>query len=292
MDPLPELEPLDVPELLRRYNLRPSKRLGQNFLVDVAALKRIVQAAAVEPGDTVLEVGPGLGSLTRYLAAAAEQVIAVELDKRLIPPLEAVLAGYPNLHIVNGDILDLEPAELVSVQDYLVVANIPYYITSALIRHLLEAQQRPRRMVLTVQLEVAQRICAGPGEMSLLSLSVQVYGAVQIAARIPAGAFYPVPGVDSAALRVDIYPQPIIPEKNIDVFFQLVKASFSQKRKTLRNSLAGGMGWKAQLAADLLEGAGIDHRRRAQTLSLQEWKRISEVYANQLSADSDFGDQA
>lgn len=292
MDPLPELEPLDVPELLRRYNLRPSKRLGQNFLVDVAALKRIVQTAAVEPGDTVLEVGPGLGSLTRYLAAAAEQVIAVELDKRLIPPLEAVLAGYPNLHIVNGDILDLEPAELVSVQDYLVVANIPYYITSALIRHLLEAQQRPRRMVLTVQLEVAQRICAGPGELSLLALSVQVYGAVQIAARIPAGAFYPVPGVDSAALRVDIYPQPIIPEKNIDVFFQLVKAGFSQKRKTLRNSLAGGMGWKAKLAADLLEGAGIDHRRRAQTLSLQEWKRISEVYANQLSADSDFGDQA
>lgn len=280
MDSLPELEPLNVPELLRRYNLRPSKRMGQNFLVDEAALKRIVQAAAVEPGDTVLEVGPGLGSLTRYLAAAAEQVIVVELDDRLIPPLEAVLADYPNLHIVNGDILDLEPAELVSVQDYLVVANIPYYITSALIRHLLEAQRRPRRMVLTVQLEVARRICAEPGGMSLLALSVQVFGAVQIAARIPAGAFYPVPGVDSAALRVDIYPQPIVPEKKIEYFFQLVKAGFSQKRKTLRNSLAGGMDWKPELAAELLEDAGIDPRRRAQTLSLQEWKRISEVYVN------------
>lgn len=286
MDHLPDLEPLNIPELLHLYNLRPSKRMGQNFLVDEAALKRIVQAAEVAPGDLVLEVGPGLGSLTRYLAAVAELVTVVELDQRLIPALEAVLANYPNVRIVAGDILDHDPTELISVQEYLVVANIPYYITSALIRHLLEAQQRPRRMVLTVQLEVAQRICAAPNEMSLLALSVQVYGDPYIAARIPAGAFYPVPAVDSAALRVDVYPEPLVPASKIDLFFRLTKAGFSQKRKTMRNSLSGGMGWQPSQAEALLEHAGVDSRRRAETLSIAEWSALTESYG-QVISDSD-----
>ena len=271
------LPPLDVPELLRQYGLRPDKRLGQNFLIDPAALERVMEAAGVEPAAAVLEVGPGLGSLTRLLAARARKVVAVELDSKLIPALESVLAPYSNAQVVQGDILALNPAELMAGEaGYLVVANIPYYITSALIRHLLEAGVKPRRLALTVQREVAERIVAGPGEMSLLALSVQVYGQPKIKARIPAGAFYPAPKVESAVVRVDLYDQPAIPEPHLASFFRLAKAGFSQKRKTLRNALAGGMHWAPQQAAEFLQSAGIDPQRRAETLSLEEWGRLAE----------------
>jgi 16S rRNA (adenine1518-N6/adenine1519-N6)-dimethyltransferase len=170
------LPPLNAAAILRTHGLRPDKSLGQNFLQDSYALEKITAAAEILPTDTVLEVGPGLGALTRHLAAAAKQVIAVELDGRLLPPLQETLTGYTNVEIVHGDMLKLAPAEIVPVPDYLVVANIPYYITSALLRHLLETTPRPRRVVLTVQKEVAERICAAPGDMSLLALSVQVYG--------------------------------------------------------------------------------------------------------------------
>ena len=187
----PPIPPLNASDLLKQYGLHADKRLGQNFLQDPYALEKIVKAAEIQPTDTVLEIGPGLGSLTRYLAAAAQKVVAVELDDRLFPPLEAVIAPYDNIQLVHGDILDIEPNEIIEQGDYLVVANIPYYITSAVIRHLLESNPKPRRIVLTIQKEVAERICAGPGDMSLLALSVQVYGQPRIAARIPAGAFLP-----------------------------------------------------------------------------------------------------
>ena len=197
-DPLStrKLRPIDVPGLLHRNGLRPNKRLGQNFLADDSILARVVEAADVDPQDEVLEIGPGLGSLTRHLALAARTVTAVELDRQLIPVLNEVVSRYPNVRVVQGDILNLQPGELVEEPGYLVVANIPYYITSAVIRHLLEASIRPARMVLTVQKEVAERICAQPGEMSQLALSVQVYGRPRIVGRIPAGAFYPAPQVD------------------------------------------------------------------------------------------------
>jgi len=163
---------------------------------------------------------------------------------------------------------------------YRVVANIPYYITSALIRHLLEAPQPPELLVLTVQREVAERICAAPGELSLLALSVQVYGQPKIAARIPAGAFYPPPKVDSAVIRLDLYDQPRIPAPLLPTFFRLAKAGFSQKRKTLRNALAGGLGWKPVQAEALLHQAGIDPGRRAETLSLEEWGAMTESYSS------------
>jgi 16S rRNA (adenine1518-N6/adenine1519-N6)-dimethyltransferase len=277
---------LNVPELLRAYGLRPDKRLGQNFLVDPIALQRVVQAAGLSPDDAILEIGPGLGSLTRYLAQAGRQVLAVELDERLLAPLHEVLQPYPNVRVVHGDILDLDPAELMepvlSEPDgeppprYVVVANIPYYITSPLIRHLLESQGRPAslppgRLTLTVQAEVAARICAGPGEMSLLAIGVQVYGRPQVAARIPAGAFYPVPQVDSAVVRVDLYPQPLFPPPVLDEVFRLAKAGFGQKRKMLRNALAGRLGIPAAQAEALLRSAGIEPTRRAETLSLEEW---------------------
>ena len=284
------LPALNVPELLRRHGLRPNKRLGQNFLIDEAALERVVEAAGVQPQDVVLEVGPGLGSLTRLLAGRARRVVAVELDAGLIPVLKEVIAPFPNISVVQGDILRLDPADLIAGMDaeeqgsYLVVANIPYYITSALIRHLLEAGRRPHRLALTVQREVAERIAAGPGDMSLLALSVQVYGRPQVAARIPAGSFYPTPQVDSAVVRVSLYPEPVIPQALLDAFFRLAKAGFSQKRKTLRNALGGGMRWGNERAGQVLEATGIDPQRRAETLSLEEWGRLTEVAAARLSS--------
>jgi 16S rRNA (adenine1518-N6/adenine1519-N6)-dimethyltransferase len=278
---------LDVPALLRQYGLRPDKKLGQNFLIDPAALERVVAAAGKLTGEVVLEVGPGLGSLTRLLAERARRVVAVELDADLIPPLERVLDNYENVQIVTGDILQLDPGILVGQPDYCVVANIPYYITSALLRHLLEADFRPDRMVLTVQQEVAARICASPGAMSLLALSVQVYGHPEIAARIPAGAFYPAPKVESAVVRVDFYPEPRIPTPELETFFRLAKAGFSQKRKTLRNALTAGLGLPASKVEELLDQARVDSRRRAETLSLDEWYRLVSVYSAENAPSSD-----
>ncbi|HEX7976809.1 MAG TPA: 16S rRNA (adenine(1518)-N(6)/adenine(1519)-N(6))-dimethyltransferase RsmA [Anaerolineales bacterium] len=265
---------IDVTGLLRRYGLHPDKRLGQNFLVDESALNKIVEIAEVGSDDTVLEVGPGLGSLTSLLATQARRVVAVELDENLLPPLREALASYSNVELVQGDILALDTERLIGEASYRVVANIPYYITSALIRHLLEAKARPVQMVLTVQREVAERITARPGDMSLLALSVQVYGRPEVMARIPAGAFYPAPTVDSAVVRVGLYPEPILPAKQLDAFFRLAKAGFSQKRKTLRNALAGGMHWSPVQAEAVLRAAGIDPKRRAETLSLEEWGRL------------------
>jgi len=272
-----EIPPLNVETLLKRHSLRAHKGLGQNFLQDPLVLEEIVSAAEIQPTDTVLEIGPGLGSLTRYLAISAKEVVAVELDPNLLPPLQAVLIPHSNVRLIQGNILKLSPKDLIIEKDYLVVANIPYYITSAVIRHLLEAEVKPRRMVLTVQKEVAERISAKPGDMSLLALSVQVYGKPRIAARIPASAFFPAPKVDSAILCVDIYPAPLIKPELLDTFFKLIKAGFSQKRKTLRNSLSSGLHISPTHAAELLTRTGIDPQRRAETLSIEEWEKLSEI---------------
>jgi 16S rRNA (adenine1518-N6/adenine1519-N6)-dimethyltransferase len=272
------LPPLNVRALLRKYDLHPSKGLGQNFLQDQSALQEIVEAAEIDPDDSVLEIGPGLGSLTRYLALSARSVTAVELDRKLFPALESVLAPYNNVRLVQGDILKLKPAELMEGRGYIVVANIPYYITSAVIRHLLESGLQPRRVVLTVQKEVAERICAQAGDMNLLALSVQVYGNPTIGTIIPAETFYPPPKVDSAVLRVEIHKQPAIPTDRLEPFFTLIKAGFSQKRKTLRNSLSGGLRIATVKSEQILSEAGIDPQRRAETLSLEEWGRLCEQF--------------
>ena len=270
-----EIPPLNAAALLKHHGLRAHKGLGQNFLQDPLALEKIVSAAEIEPSDIVLEIGPGLGSLTRYLAVSAKEVVAVELDPNLFPPLKAMLSPYTNVRVIQGDILKLSPKDLIAEDDYLVVANIPYYITSAVIRHLLENHPKPRRIVLTIQKEVAQRICAEPGDLSLLALSVQVYGKPHMVARIPAGAFFPAPKVDSAVLRIDIYPSPLIKPELLETFFQLIKAGFSQKRKTLRNSLSSGLHISSAQAEDILTRANIDPQRRAETLSIEEWERLS-----------------
>jgi len=259
--------------------------LGQNFLVEQKALRKIVSSAELTKEDTVLEIGAGLGSLTRLLALAAGEVKAVEIDQRLLPVLNEVVGRYPNVQVIAGDILALDPGLIMGKSGYVVVANIPYYITSAIIRHLLENPLKPARLILTMQREVAERICAEPGDLSLLALSVQVYGTPHISAVIPAQAFYPAPKVDSATLCVDLHPQPIFNDRQREQFFTLIRAGFSQKRKTLRNTLAAGLRLPAEKAADLLRAAGIDPSRRAQTLSLAEWKTILNAMQNVLTEE-------
>ncbi|MFZ3071254.1 MAG: 16S rRNA (adenine(1518)-N(6)/adenine(1519)-N(6))-dimethyltransferase RsmA [Anaerolineaceae bacterium] len=269
---------LNIQPLLKKYDLRPKKSLGQNFLVEPSALLKVVTTARVTASDYVLEIGAGLGSLTYLLAQQAKAVTAVEIDRKMIPALQEALAGFANVTIVEGDMLKLSPDALMPVENYLVVANIPYYITSAIIRHLLEAEHKPARMVLTIQQEVAERVCARGGKMSLLALSVQVFGKPEIAARIPAGCFFPPPTVDSSVLTIDLYDEPLIPTKDLDAFFDLAHAGFSQKRKTLRNTLASGLGIAPTQAESLLGQAGLDAQRRAEALSLEEWARLTRIW--------------
>lgn len=278
MDPALIPIPLNVRNLLRQHDLRPRKSLGQNFLVDQGALEKVVDVAEIEPVDVVLEIGAGLGSLTRFLSNAARKVVAVELDAKLIPILETVLGPEGNVELVFGDILKLDLTRLISVDQYLVVANIPYYITSAIFRHLLEAKRKPRRIVMTIQKEVAHRICALPGDMSLLALSVQVFGTPKIVARIPASSFYPAPNVDSAVIRVDLYPTPLVESDHLDSFFQLTKSGFGQKRKMLRKSLSAGLAWTVPQVEEMLIKNDVDPTRRAETLSLNEWQRLTTYY--------------
>lgn len=283
---------MDVRTLLRRYNLDPYKGLGQNFLVDQNALKQIVESADIGREDTVLEIGAGLGNLTRLLAQAARRVVAVEIDRKLIPPLQEVMSRHANCEIIEGDILELNPAVIIDESGYLVVANIPYYITSAIIRHLLTNSSKPKRLVLTMQSEVAKRICAEPGDLSLLALSVQVFGTPRIMASIPAAAFFPPPKVDSSTLRVDIFPEPLMTDRQLTLFFRLAKAGFSQKRKMLRNTMAAGLHLSPAQAEALLQSAGIDAARRAQTLDLVEWRTLVGEYDDFLSANAKTESQA
>ena len=264
--------------LLKAFRLRPQKDLGQNFLVDENILSHIVECADLSPTAQVLEIGAGLGSLTYFLAQAARQVISVEIDPDLLAIARHTTADCENVDLVQGDILQMDLNSLKLQDDFIVVANIPYYITSAIIRKLLNSTAKPARMVLTIQEEVARRICAEAGEMSLLALSVQVFGAPHIVLKIPAQAFYPSPKVDSVTLRVDLFQQPLIAEEKLDTFFRLTKAGFSQKRKMLRNTLSAGLQLPREEVDALLTGAAIDPQRRAQTLTLQEWGTLTDHY--------------
>lgn len=287
---------MDVRRLFKEFDIQPKKSLGQNFLVDRRALERIVEAAELGPEDIVLEIGPGLGTLTRLLAERAGRIVAVELDQRLVEVLSQSLADCPNVEIVQGDILQLDPVELIRnttpplrcppaplpprssapLLPFKVVANLPYYITSAILRHLLTAKVRPKLMVVTVQLEVARRIIAEPGDMNLLAVSVQFYGRPRIVARIKASAFYPSPQVDSAVVRIDLGGPPVVEVDDVDSFFEVVRAGFAQRRKQLRNALSAELALPASEVAQALSKAGVDPKRRAQTLSIEEWAKVWE----------------
>jgi len=269
---------LNIFPLMKKYGIKPKKSLGQNFLIEAAGLNKVVDAAQLQPEDEVLEIGAGLGSLTYLLAQSVRQVVAVEIDKAILPPLREALTNFENVQIIEGDILEKNPDDLMQGKDYVVVANIPYYISSAIIRHLMEAANRPKRVVLTVQKEVAERVIARDGKMSLLSLSVQVFGQVSMAGVIPAGSFLPAPDVDSAVLKIELYSEPLIPLANEKVFFKIAHAGFSQKRKTLRNSLSGGLGMPALQTEEILAKAEIDPQRRAETLTIPEWNKLTEIY--------------
>ncbi|MBE7514549.1 MAG: ribosomal RNA small subunit methyltransferase A [Anaerolineales bacterium] len=264
--------------------MAPKKSLGQNFLHDPHALGKIVAAAELTSDEAVLEIGAGTGALTVPLAQTNAPITAVEIDERLIPILAQQLADFPNVRIVHTDILDHDPARLVGEMPYVVVANLPYYITSLILRGLLErASRKPRRLVLTIQQEVAERITAKPGDMSLLAVSVQFYGVPKIVGRISAGAFFPRPEVDSAILRVDLHPTPAIAIDEA-AFFTVVRAGFAQKRKQLKNALGSGLGISHPEAAAILTAAGIDPARRAETLTLPEWGAVTTVATQTLPA--------
>jgi 16S rRNA (adenine1518-N6/adenine1519-N6)-dimethyltransferase len=272
-----------VASLLRAHGLHPRKRLGQNFLTDPAALERIVAAADLSTSDVVVEVGAGVGTLTRPLAERAGRVLALELDDQLVVLLREQVAELPNVEIVHVDVLRFSTSELTH-WGYKVVGNLPYYITSAVLRHFLEEMPRPRLMVVTVQREVAERIVAEPGKMNLLAVSVQFYGWPRTVARIPAGAFYPAPTVDSVVVQIDVSEQPTVSLGegiNETDFFRVVRAGFSQKRKMLRNSLSAGLRFAPVVAAESLEQAGVDPGRRAETLSLREWARVTQILHQQ-----------
>ncbi len=276
----PYLIPQRVRAALRTLDLRPTRGMGQNFLIDQLALDTIVQAAELTPHDLVVEVGPGLGVLTWELVRVAHQVVAVELDRRLAARLHEEFATAP-LRIIQADVLRTPSAAILGdlAPPYKLVANLPYAITAPVLRHFLEGQPPPDVMVVLVQWEVAERICAQPGDLSVLAHSVQIYTQPEIIARVPASSFHPAPAVDSAILRMRRRPQLAVEVEDVAALFRIIKAGFLQPRKQLGNALPGGL---AAVGSSLprdtvvaaLHSADIDPKRRAETLTLHEWAAI------------------
>ncbi len=267
--------------LLGAERLRPARALSQNFLTDAATLDAIVEAAELEPGDRVLEIGPGLGVLTRRLLVAGCEVLAVELDRRLAAYLRRELADLPRFELVEADALDLHPREVFPGQRFKLVANIPYHITSPLLHRFLEGKRPPDLTVLLVQLEVAQRIAAPPGQMSYLSVFAQNVAGAEVVTRVPAAAFEPEPEVDSAVLRLRARPEPPVPPGELrEPFYRVVQAGFRQRRKQLHNALARELRLPRATLDEAYRGCGIEPDRRAQTLRVEEWACL----AGRLSA--------
>jgi len=286
-----ERSPGSVKRLLNQYGLHAKKSLGQHFLIDESVLHSIVSAAELAREDIVVEVGPGLGVLTKELAEKVKRVIAVEADVKLVSALREIVRAFPNVSVVNSDILQTNPDYLLtasgielSKSSYKVVANIPYYITSPILRHFLEASPKPSLMVVMVQKEVGEAIVAQPGEMGILAVSVQLYGKPTIVDYVAAQSFYPPPKVDSAILQIRLYRQPLVHVPDTDKFFEVVRAGFSAPRKQLRNSLAQGLSISPKEAADLIGRLEIDPQRRAETLNLEEWARVCGVVTDHENA--------
>lgn len=267
--------------LLRRHGLRPNKSFGQNFLVSRDVLDAIVTAAELSADDNILEVGSGTGVLTVELARRARRIVAVELDRNILPVLRETTTGFDNVEIIPRDLLDVQPDVIFGQEPYKLVANLPYYITALTLRHFLEAANPPRLLVVMVQWEVAQRLAARPGDMSLLGLSVQFYGTPRILMKVPAASFFPPPQVDSAVVRVDLFPQPPLTPDARDLFFRLAHAGFAEKRKQLHNSLARNLHVSREAVAAWLAEANIDSMRRAETLSLDEWITLTTIVQRQ-----------
>ena len=265
--------------ILNRFKLRADKKLGQNFLIDEQVVRQIVAAAELSEADTVLEVGPGIGTLTQGLAESKAQVVAVELDTRLLPVLATTLEGYDNVHVVHGDILKVNIMEEVGVPNFKVCANLPYYITTPIIFALLEKRLPMERLVAMVQKEVAERMAAQPGgkDYGALSVAIQYYTEPEIAFIVPPTSFIPAPAVDSAVIVCKRREKPPVEVCDEALFFRVVKAAFSLRRKMLSNSLKN-MGIKAEQVAKWLELAGVDGKRRAETLSLEDFAKLTNSF--------------
>jgi len=291
----PYLDPQRVQAALRSLDLRPTRGMGQNFLIDADALAAIVEAAELVPSDLAVEVGPGLGVLTWELTQRAGLTLAVELDKRLAARLHDEFPTAP-LKIIQADVLRISPSAILalstqhsalSTQRYKLVANLPYAITAPVLRHFLEAEQPPELSVVLVQWEVGQRITAAPGDLSVLAHSVQLYTEAEIVARVPAASFFPAPAVDSAVLRLRRRPRLAVEVDDVGRLFRVIKAGFLHARKQLGNALPGGlaaMGVKIPREAALaaLQAASVDPMRRAETLSLPEWAAVYRALAGEL----------
>lgn len=249
----------------------PNKSLGQHWLKDRAVLAAIADEADIQPTDTVLEIGPGLGTLTSELLRRAAKVIAVEFDAELARKLPGQFPGK-NLEVVNHDILTFDLSQL--PVGYKVVANVPYYITSKIVQMLMTANNRPSTAVLLVQKEVAERLAAAPGDMSILAISAQVYAEARLGDVVPAYLFTPPPKVDSQVIVLETRTYPLINQEDEKVFFRVVKAGFSAKRKKLRSSLSGGLGISKTETEALLEKANISPDARAEDLSIGDWKTL------------------
>jgi 16S rRNA (adenine1518-N6/adenine1519-N6)-dimethyltransferase len=253
-------------------------------------LHKITRGADLSSRDLVIEIGPGMGVLTRELADLSGYVIAVELDTKMVELLQETLMAYRNFSIINRDILEVEPQDLIEQEQskfpatisdilrYKVVANLPYYITQPIIRHFCEAKLKPQSMVIMVQKEVAQNIVARPGDLSILAISVQFYGRPQIIDYVPAGNFYPAPKVDSAILKIDLYPDPLFKVTGEKNFFKVVRAGFCARRKQIANSLAQGLDIPKPEVLSLLEKAEVLPRKRPEDLTLEEWARLERLF--------------
>ena len=265
--------------ILNRFKLRADKKLGQNFLIDENVVRQIVEAAELSEADIVLEVGPGIGTLTQGLAESKAQVVAVELDTRLLPVLATTLEGYDNVRVVHGDILKVNIMEEVGAPSFKVCANLPYYITTPIIFALLEKRLPMERLVAMVQKEVAERMAAQPGgkEYGALSVAIQYYTEPKIAFIVPPTSFIPAPAVDSAVIVCKRREKPPVEVCDEGLFFRVVKAAFSLRRKMLSNSLKN-MGIKSEQVAKWLELAGVDGKRRAETLSLEDFAKLTNSF--------------
>lgn len=257
-----------------KMGISPNKLLGQNFLTDRGVLKKIIEAADLSPADMVLEVGPGTGILTKELALKAKRVIAIEKDPKMVEVLREELKTFCNIELIQGDILKTLKTDRLKIKDYKVVANIPYYLTANLIRNLLESKRPPKEMVLMLQKEVAQRICAKPPDMNLLAVSAQFYATAKIIKYVSKKSFWPVPKVDSAIIK--IFPQTSADRKKINAekFFKIVKAGFSQPRKQLLNNLSKGLKIEKEKITEWLLKNKISPAQRAETLTIEDWTNL------------------
>lgn len=275
--------PQNTIAVLQKYNFVFQKKFGQNFLIDSHVLEKIVDAARITDEDCVLEIGPGIGTMTQYLAESAREVVAVEIDRTLIPILQDTLSAYDNVTVLNEDIMKVDVGQIVRERNQgrpiKVVANLPYYITTPIVMSLLENHVPLQSITIMVQKEVADRMQVGPGtkDYGALSLAVQYYARPEIVAHVPANCFMPRPGVDSAVIRLTRYQEPPVEVRDEKHLFALIRASFNQRRKTLANGLANGMGIPREQVTAALEEMGLSATVRGEALTLEQFARLSNL---------------